>query len=216
MNPQPPVNPTGTRRAQQKARTRELILEAAKERFATLGFERATIRDIAKYAGVGVGTVMSHFPDKTSLLSAALVADWAEAKAEVWSTMPPEASYREQFLHVARVFYTYYLQRPSLSRNLLRVLLFSPENSTEELRREDEEMLAQGALILQAAQQRGEIRPGLDCRLAVRGLFANYLYVLHWGLNQTQPTVEAMLELLDGLLDALIAGIGQPPGEPPA
>ena len=58
----PEKNPTGTRRAAQKARTRELILESATELFDKLGYDKTTIRAVAKGAGVGLGTVMSHFP----------------------------------------------------------------------------------------------------------------------------------------------------------
>ncbi|MEW5911870.1 MAG: TetR/AcrR family transcriptional regulator [Thermodesulfobacteriota bacterium] len=202
----------GTRRSQQKARTRELILEAAKDRFATLGFERATIRSIAKYAGVGVGTVMSHFPDKASLLSAALVGDWEQAEAEVWATLPQDATYAEQLLHVARVFYTYYLERPSLSRNLLKALLFSPETNTDELRRKDQEMLDHSSSMLRAAQEQGLIRPEVDCLLASRALFANYLYVLYWGLNQPTVTVDQMVAMLAGMLEALMKGLARPSG----
>ena len=54
-------------------RNREAILEAARERFADAGLE-CQIDDIAKTAGVGVGTVYRHFPAKGDLY-AALIHD---------------------------------------------------------------------------------------------------------------------------------------------
>lgn len=54
-------------------RNREAILEAARKRFADAGLE-CQIDDIAKTAGVGVGTVYRHFPNKGDLY-AALVHD---------------------------------------------------------------------------------------------------------------------------------------------
>ena len=49
------------------ARNRARILEAAGELFAQRGLG-ATLNDIAHHAGVGVGTVYRHFPDKTELI----------------------------------------------------------------------------------------------------------------------------------------------------
>jgi AcrR family transcriptional regulator len=50
-------------------RNREKVLEAARERFALQGLE-AQMDDIARAAGVGVGTVYRHFPTKEDLLQA--------------------------------------------------------------------------------------------------------------------------------------------------
>jgi AcrR family transcriptional regulator len=54
-------------------RNREAVLAAARERFGTCGLE-CQMEDIARTAGVGVGTVYRHFPTKNDLI-AALVAD---------------------------------------------------------------------------------------------------------------------------------------------
>lgn len=49
------------------ARNRQRILDAAYELFAARGLS-ATLNDIAHYAGVGVGTVYRHFPDREQLI----------------------------------------------------------------------------------------------------------------------------------------------------
>jgi len=48
-------------------RNRELILKAARDLFAQRGLS-ASLNDIAHHAGVGVGTVYRHFPDKDQLV----------------------------------------------------------------------------------------------------------------------------------------------------
>jgi len=50
-------------------RNRKRILEAARELFAEHGFD-AQVEQIAARAGVGVGTVYRHFPNKSDLLEA--------------------------------------------------------------------------------------------------------------------------------------------------
>jgi len=57
-----------------RARTmfREAILEAAEEELAASGFHGARIQDIAKRAGVAVGTFYNHFETKEDVLLALL------------------------------------------------------------------------------------------------------------------------------------------------
>jgi AcrR family transcriptional regulator len=65
----------GTERALRSdaRRNREAVLRAAKELFADQGLD-AQMPEVAKAAGVGVGTVYRHFPTKDDLI-AALVAE---------------------------------------------------------------------------------------------------------------------------------------------
>ena len=51
------------------ARNRELLIEAAREVFARRGIE-ASLDDVARHAGLGVGTAYRHFANKHELLSA--------------------------------------------------------------------------------------------------------------------------------------------------
>jgi len=61
-------------------RNREAVLAAARERFSAEGLH-CQMEDIARCAGVGVGTVYRHFPNKNDLV-AALVADRFQRLAE--------------------------------------------------------------------------------------------------------------------------------------
>jgi len=60
------------RRRRDPVASRAAILEAAAEVFTERGYTRATIREIAKRAGVTHGLVMRHFGSKEQLLIAAL------------------------------------------------------------------------------------------------------------------------------------------------
>jgi|SRR5580658_1968243 AcrR family transcriptional regulator len=66
-------------RAAAKLRTREKILAAAKSLFAQRGYEAATIRDIAKAAGMSTGAVFASFADKSDLFTEIADAEQAEA-----------------------------------------------------------------------------------------------------------------------------------------
>lgn len=59
-------------------RTRRAIVAAARERFATHGYEESTLADVASDAGVSGPTVAFHFGSKTGLL-AAVIGDYYDA-----------------------------------------------------------------------------------------------------------------------------------------
>ncbi|WP_030934542.1 TetR/AcrR family transcriptional regulator [Streptomyces sp. NRRL S-646] len=63
----------GTRRRSET--TRNAILIAARERFATDGYDRATIRAIAKDAGIDPSMVMRYYGNKEGLFAAAVSID---------------------------------------------------------------------------------------------------------------------------------------------
>jgi AcrR family transcriptional regulator len=58
-----------------------VVLEAAEVEFASHGL-KASIEQIAKRAGVGVGTVCRHFPTKQALVEAVLISMYRELLAD--------------------------------------------------------------------------------------------------------------------------------------
>lgn len=63
------------RRQEAKARTRAKVMQAGRELFGELGYDGATIRDIAKRAGMSTGAVFANFTDKTDLFEAIYAED---------------------------------------------------------------------------------------------------------------------------------------------
>lgn len=56
-----------------EAARREQILRAARACIVALGYERATVRDVAEKAGISTGTIVHYFGDKDTMLEAALL-----------------------------------------------------------------------------------------------------------------------------------------------
>src|SRR5437899_8096615 len=69
---QPTGTPAGGRWSD---RTRSAILTAARERFAAVGYERATIRAIAADAAIDPALVMRYYGNKERLFAAAATFD---------------------------------------------------------------------------------------------------------------------------------------------
>ena len=164
-----------TRRGLQKRETREAIQKAAQALFQAHGFQGTTIRAIATRAGVGVGTLHSHFQDKESLLLECLTDDIAKNHRRSWESLPGDAALEEKLLHLAREGYRGWLRQPSLSRIILRQMFFSERPELNRLKALDEDVLRRVTNLLEEAQDKGEVRRDIDAALATKGIFSFYL-----------------------------------------
>lgn len=70
------LSPSRARRDREKAETRRLILEAARQLFTTEGYAQTSMRRIADQIGYTATTIYHHFADKDALLNELCVNDF--------------------------------------------------------------------------------------------------------------------------------------------
>lgn len=75
-------------RQSQKEATRQRVVSAARELFDTHGYQGTTIREIARHAGVSVGSVFTTFASKGEILSEVMQARLQPLYAEIDRVMP--------------------------------------------------------------------------------------------------------------------------------
>jgi AcrR family transcriptional regulator len=75
-------------RASQKEATRQRVIDAARDLFDTHGYQGTTIREIARHAGVAVGSVFTTFASKGEILSEVMAGRIAPLYAELDRVMP--------------------------------------------------------------------------------------------------------------------------------
>jgi AcrR family transcriptional regulator len=75
-------------RRSQKEATRQRVLTAARDLFDTHGYDGTTIREIARHAGVAVGSVFTTFASKGEILSEVMAARLELLYAEIERVMP--------------------------------------------------------------------------------------------------------------------------------
>ncbi|TAJ68428.1 MAG: TetR/AcrR family transcriptional regulator [Phenylobacterium sp.] len=75
-------------RQSQKEATRQRVVAAAHELFDTHGYQGTTIREIARHAGVSVGSVFTTFASKGEILSEVMQARLEPLYAEIDRVMP--------------------------------------------------------------------------------------------------------------------------------
>jgi AcrR family transcriptional regulator len=137
-------------------RNRLQILEAAEVCFAEQGVG-VPIDDIARKAGVGVGTVYRHFPTKEALVEAIIVTRMqelaAQARALATSDDPGEAFFT--FLGVLA-------DVGSEKRDLIDALAGAEIEIRDKTSAEKDELTAAIAALLTRAQQAGEVRTDVE------------------------------------------------------
>jgi AcrR family transcriptional regulator len=156
-------------------RNRELVIRAARKRMARDGLD-AQMEDIARDAGVGVGTVYRHFSTKDELIEA-LAFDRFERLRDAANTAleidDPAAAFEGFIRDAARI--------QTEDRALSEVLTSRPEVMTNAA--DSVDMLGLTAKVLGRAQKAGAVRrdarpediPMLMCALAgtFKGPFAS-------------------------------------------
>jgi AcrR family transcriptional regulator len=177
-------------RAQQRRQTEGKILAAARQMFAELGFERTTIRAVAKAAGVDGGLVMHYFGTKDELFARAA----EPSTGELTGAAPGE---------MAEALLTSLATRldgePVASLALLRSMLTNPDAATR-YRAAAEPQLSQIAAGIPADDAR--LRAGLLSAI-VHGVIIER-YLLRFG-SLTDASPEEIIELLRPCFQLLAA-----------
>lgn len=92
----------------QKANTRANIKRIAKQAFLEQGIENTSTRYLSSQAGVAVGTLFVHFPDKLSLVKDIFFDEMDLALRDAASSQSRSASPTEYLLQMAQVLFAFY------------------------------------------------------------------------------------------------------------
>ena len=115
-----PVNTNSPGRPKDMAK-RQAILEAAKVLFLSNGYASTSMDAVAAEAGVSKLTVYSHFNDKETLFTAAVVAKCEEQLPTLIYELTPDTPVRGVLLNIARGFHQ--LINSDESVNLHRLIM---------------------------------------------------------------------------------------------
>ena len=171
-------------------RNRERILEVAKQAFTRFGAD-ASLDDIAKQAGVGVGTLYRHFPTRDALIEAVYrseVEKLAAAERRFAATMPPMEALRAWML-----LFVDHISAKQIIAPALNSVVGGPSRLYEGSRG-----MIQGAMdaLAKRAMKSGDLRPDLDPFDLLRALIGVFHVASGPGWQQSARR----------LVDILIAG----------
>jgi AcrR family transcriptional regulator len=204
--------------AQLAAARRTQILDAATRVFANKGFNRATIRDVARDAGVADGTIYNYFANKTDLLFGLLdrLNDTERRPASL--TQAAEAPFGDSFRDYFRAYLRERVEALWFNADLFRAVL--PEllaNSALRVRYYDEVIaptMALGEGAFRALVATGTVRD-LDLPLSVRILAGSVLGLMVLQLLGDETLAARWQEIPDAIAELLLPGLTLAPQAPP-
>ncbi|WP_223589294.1 TetR/AcrR family transcriptional regulator [Neobacillus bataviensis] len=182
-------------------KTREKLLEAAKEVFLEEGFHKATISQMIKKANIGYGTAYVHFEGKEDILIVLMenVMEKFYEIAEVSFLPKTKKEAMEIILEQATAF----LKMAETERNLMQVfeqaigISTAISNKWKAIR---EKFIQRISEDIAYAQENGLARPELNHKLAARGwFFTNEMYLWEIVRNEHLDTVEEVAKTITAI-----------------
>ncbi|HEX2321464.1 MAG TPA: helix-turn-helix domain-containing protein [Streptosporangiaceae bacterium] len=174
-------------------RNYEKLLTAAAEAFAEHGADDVSLEEIAKRAGVGIGTLYRHFPNRQALLEA-VYRDQVEAlrarAEELVATKPPAealATWLRDLVDFGRT-----------KRMLTSAMLTTVKRDSEVMTSSSQIMRRAAADILSGAQQAGVVRADADPADLMRLVHAISM-TTEWAGDDNEQADRLLALVLDGL-----------------
>ncbi len=195
-------------REKKKLETRERIRAAAADLFTRHGYGAATMRQIAKRAHVGLGTLFNYAEDKRDLVFL-IFNEELNAITDVALAAPrPEQPLIEQLLAVFRVHYRSLGEKPALARILLQELTFYSSGKQAATFLGIRKRLIDGIeQLIEKAQAGKEIRSNESAALIARYIFFLYSASLRWWIAAPRPDAQKGLAELRRLLKLQFEGL---------
>jgi AcrR family transcriptional regulator len=167
---------TGVREARKQA-TRRRVLDAARTLFEEVGYEEATVRLIARRAGVSVGSVFTSFSSKSHVLSEVMAERLTELYADLERVVPHlRGSTADRCRSLFAVFYDFEFRRLHLF--LAYVAAAFDWRADPALPAIGANPRLRGMLLscLTEGQAQGDVRADADLELAADLLIAAYAW----------------------------------------
>jgi AcrR family transcriptional regulator len=198
------ASPKPTLRERSKLDKRNRIERAAREVFAEHGFDKATTREIARHAEVGVATLFVYAPDKAQLLRWIFASELDRISVREIAARPnePLASQLIQFL---KPRYEVFARDPRLSRAAMRfayatyveygnAAIDPPESAVwTTLHQRIRE-------IIEWNQHDGRVRTGIEVAGLATIIYSSiYMTQVHTWMSGRNPSVDEGLETLMSL-----------------
>jgi TetR/AcrR family transcriptional regulator len=200
-------------RERNKLDKRQRIRAAAAELFARLGYGAATLRQIAKRAHVGLGTLFNYAEDKRDLVFLIFNDELAALTEAALAAPAADEPLIDQVMAVFACHYRRLGENHALSRILLQELTFYSAGKQAATFQDIRQRLIDGIEVLvRRAQHDGRILAREDPSLIARHLFFVYSAAIRWWITAPRPEVREGLAELRRLLELQFSGLSPAPG----
>jgi AcrR family transcriptional regulator len=195
-------------REQNKLEKRQRIRMAARELFSKHGYDSATLRQIARRAHVGLGTLFNYAHDKRDLVFLIFNEELAEVTDEALRAAQAHQALLDQLMDIYKPHYKYFSKHPALSRILLKELTFYSEGKQAAAFQEIRGRLISGIeTAVRTAQQERHIHCKEEAAIVARQIFFISSGALRWWIASARPEPRKGLAELRRLLALQLHGL---------
>ncbi len=195
-------------RERNKAEKLQRIQEAALALFREKGYDGTTTREIARRAGVALGTLFTYASDKRDLLFLVFNDRQDELRREAFRSIPEDAPFADQIVALFEPFYAHFANEPGLTRDLLRELTFYTDGVQAPRFQEGRlSIVARIRELVEDATADGRLSTPEDPRVIAEMIFGLYQAELRRWLGGDTAPKERGLSGLRRVLEILISGL---------
>lgn len=198
-----------------KQESQHKIMVAARELFAELGYDRATLRQIAAKAGLTVGALFNHVTDKRDLIYLIFNEEVSTVVDLALLSPRPYQNFAAKLRSITEHYYRLFASEPVLSRILLtEVVVMSPGMHLDRYLLLRNKLLVGFQELVAQAQRSGEIKATEDPEVISRSLFFVFAASIRWWLaSSPRPEWRMGMRDFDRLLRLQMDGIVRAPLE---
>ena len=204
------ISPELGLREQNKLEKRQRIRQATRELFSKNGYSETTLRQIAKRAHVGLGTLFNYAQDKRDLVFLICneeLADVLDEALEALEALPPDRSLVDQVVEIYRPHYEYFSKDPAISQLALKEFGFISEGKqANAFLRTARRLTSAIDALVRNAQEDGKIEPGEDATTIAHLIFLVVSGAIRWWIAERFPEPGPGLAELRHLLELQFRG----------
>ncbi|MCC6608082.1 MAG: TetR/AcrR family transcriptional regulator [Burkholderiales bacterium] len=187
------------------------IRGAAHELFRKHGYSAATMRQIARRAHVGLGTLFSYADDKRDLVFLIFNEELDALTDRALAAPRPRDALANQLIAVFRCHYEQFARHPALSRLALQELTFySAGKQAKAFHAIRGRLIAGIEQLVAQAQRAGRVRPAPSAKRIARQIFFVYSAAVRWWIAEPAPRVSAGIADLRRVLRLQMEGLAPP------
>ncbi len=207
------------RRETKKETTRKKILDVSLKLFQTAGFDKTTMRDIARRSGIALGTTYNYFPTKEHLALYFFETALDEVMERYRREVPPDAPLEERLF----LLFSIELERIAPYEDFLSLVVARavvPGSRLHPLSLDSQRLKAKHldfvGRLLEEARAKGELQThGMDAMI-LQAFWVFHLGIMMFWLNDRSRRKEDTYVLLDKSLRFILDALrGRPPAGRP-
>ncbi len=196
----------GITREEKKRKTKKAIIGAAVRLFSEKGFEKTSIEELARKAGIGKGTIYTYFQTKTEIFHAFCEEQLEFIHNELTHKTDVDAPLIDQLMTIYMGEFSHVTQNKEFGRLFMQQIVFPQEIEQIKAQEIDNKWLNLVFSVYKRAQDRNELRKDIDLLFIAGHFYGLYImsvsawYAGRIETNQVEPGMRMLFQqALSGL-----------------